>query len=550
MSQKNQALEARTEEVHDRNQPFLKQLTIRGLIIGSIGSVIITTSSIYIALRMGSLPWPTVFVAILSMAVLKAFGKTNVNEINVTHTTMSAGAMVAGGLAFTIPGIWILNPSDTTGYGIVALIAFSGTVLGLIFTILLRYHFIVSQNLAYPIGTAAAETVKAGGEKNKAKYLFSALGLSFLFTVLRDGLAWIPAMWKSAALAAHHMTFGLRISPMAIGIGYIIGPVYTGVWFLGAVLSYLIIMPLGLAQGWFADAGAAEDFKNSLGIGLMVGTGIGIIIKNIIPQAKKIYGPMLTGKLSADNVNMKWAPLAFAIIAFLLTLFTNMSLIPSILTVVGVWLATAMSATITGQTGINPMDSFAIIILLSIKALANTEGNELFLVAAVIAVACGLTGDILNDFKSGHILKTNPKAQFVAEAVGGLIGAFTAAIVLFIMLSAFGGIGPGTELPAPQAFATSSMISGIPHITAFWIGLVIGVILYVLNVPGMTLGLGVYLPVFISTTAFIGGFISIIVKKVLKADKGDKGLIIASGLLGGEGVAGVTIALVKVVSGG
>ena len=87
-----------------------KQLTIRGMVIGVIGSVVITCSSMYIALKLSSLPWPIMFVALFSMLALKALGSTNLNEINVTHTAMSAGAMVAGGLAFTIPGIWILNP--------------------------------------------------------------------------------------------------------------------------------------------------------------------------------------------------------------------------------------------------------------------------------------------------------------------------------------------------------------------------------------------------------------------------------------------------------
>ena len=82
--------------------PFGEQLTLRGLLMGVLGSVVITTSSVYVALRMGALPWPTIFVAVLSMALLKGMGRTNVNEINVTHTAMSAGGMVAGELAFTL----------------------------------------------------------------------------------------------------------------------------------------------------------------------------------------------------------------------------------------------------------------------------------------------------------------------------------------------------------------------------------------------------------------------------------------------------------------
>ena len=91
---------------------FSEQLTLRGLIIGALGAIVITTSSMYVALRMGALPWPTIFVAILSITILKILGNTNLNEINVTHTAMSAGGMIAGGIAFTLPGIWMLLPDS------------------------------------------------------------------------------------------------------------------------------------------------------------------------------------------------------------------------------------------------------------------------------------------------------------------------------------------------------------------------------------------------------------------------------------------------------
>ncbi|MDD3571236.1 MAG: OPT/YSL family transporter, partial [Lachnospiraceae bacterium] len=89
---------------------FSQQFTLRGIIIGIIGAIILTMSSMFIALKLSSLPWPIMFVALVSMFSLKACGNTNFNEINVTHTIMSAGSMVAGGLAFTLPGIWMLNP--------------------------------------------------------------------------------------------------------------------------------------------------------------------------------------------------------------------------------------------------------------------------------------------------------------------------------------------------------------------------------------------------------------------------------------------------------
>jgi putative OPT family oligopeptide transporter len=528
-------------------QNFKQQLTARGLVIGALGSIVITTSSMYVALRMGSLPWPIIFVAVMSMALLRLLGNTNVNEVNVTHTAMSAGSMVAGGLAFTIPGIWIMNGDMEIGFFPLVIVTLSGTLLGLILTILIRPYFIEKENLPYPMGIAAAETVMAGNEGEKAKWLFSTLTVAAVFTIIRDWFGWIPIAWNSTKLAAHNIFFGVWISPMSIGIGYIIGPLYTAVWFLGGVISYFFLIPVGVSEGWFSDVARATAFKDSLGIGLLVGTGAGILIKGILPRAREIYGSMLPGKTKSEaGISLKWAPAVVAVLALLLTFFTEMNLISSLLTIVGCWLTTAMAASVTGQTGINPMEIFGIIVLLAIKVVSHVGMMEGFFIAAVVAVACGLAGDILNDFKSGHILKTNPRAQFISGAVGGVVGSIVAVVVLYMMHESFGKFGPGTELPAPQAFAVSSLVGGLSDPTAFYIGLLIGAVLFLLNLPGMTLGLGIYLPMFITTSVFIGGIIKFIHNKINK-NHGDKGVIVASGLLGGEGVAGVLIAIIKVL---
>ena len=121
---------------------FKEQLTVRGIVIGVIGSIILTCSSMFVALKASSLPWPIMFVALASMFGLKALGNTNVNEINVTHTAMSAGSMVAGGLAFTIPGIFILNNNAEINALHIMVVTVGGSILGLIFTSLLRKHFV------------------------------------------------------------------------------------------------------------------------------------------------------------------------------------------------------------------------------------------------------------------------------------------------------------------------------------------------------------------------------------------------------------------------
>ena len=525
-----------------------KQLTFRSLVIGALGSIIITTSSMYVALRMGALPWPTIFVAVMSLAILKALGRTNLNEINVTHTAMSSGAMVAGGLAFTVPGIWILEASSEVSFLSLLVVTLSGTILGVVFTGMIRRYFIEKEKLPFPMGLASYETVVAGDKGGKkAKYLFSTMGAAAVFVAVRDGLGWIPSAWSSVRLYAKNIFFGMWISPMAVGIGYIIGPLFTGVWFLGAVISYFFLIPVGVAAGWFADVGSATAFKDSLGIGLMVGTGVGILLKGILPRAREIYLPVKSSGKGSRMKTLRWIPLVFAAIALFLTTLTEMTLVSSLLTIVGVWLTTAMAASITGQSGINPMEIFGIIILIAVKSVASLGTIEAFLVAGVVAVACGLAGDVLNDFKSGYLLKTDPRAQIVAETVGGVIGAVVSVIVLFIMFRAYGTMGPGTELPAPQAYAVSTMVGGLPNTPAFFFGLVIGIIIYLMKLPGMTLGIGMYLPMEISTAAFVGGVISLIVGKI-KPESKETGMIVSSGLLGGEGITGVVLAIIRVLT--
>ena len=203
------------------NNSDQRQLTVRSLVLGVIGSVIITMSSMYIALRLSSLPWPIIFVALASMFSLKLMGNTNLNEINVTHTAMSAGAMVSGGLAFTIPGIWIMMPEEKPSFPVILAISMGGTILGLIFTVFIRKYFVEEKKLEYPMGQAAADTLRAGDEGGqKAKTLFTALGITGVFTIFRDWLHKIPAAWMSKKAAAYGSSAGIWFSPMMIGVGF------------------------------------------------------------------------------------------------------------------------------------------------------------------------------------------------------------------------------------------------------------------------------------------------------------------------------------------
>ncbi len=517
-------------------------LTFRAILTGIIGLAIITSSSMYVSLRMGALPWPTVFVTVLSMAILgKAKGST-LAEINCTHTLMSAGAMVAGGLAFTLPGLWIRDPNAEFSYLSIVIISVTGAVLGILFTSIFRETFIDKEKLPYPMGIAAYKTLIAGKEGKGAPVLFSSMGFSAIFTFLRDKLLVIPSTLTLFGGSAIIPPLYLWVSPMALGIGAIIGPALAIMWFLGSVLGYYVITPIGLSAGFFESMVEADLFRSNLGLGLMIGTGAGVAIVSIIKLFKNNSGKKIDIKQKKDKLLTGVIVAFFAII--LLTVFTEIKLAEAILLIIGAYLAAYLSGMLTGQTGINPMEVFAILVLLFISTLFSPTIKAGFSIAAVVAVAAGLTGDVMNDLKSGSLVGTNPRHQMIAETIGGVIGAIIASLALIVLKNSFGGFGTA-ELPSPQAASVAAMMGGIGNKTAFFLGVIIGIILYIAKVPAATLGLGFYLSTSISSIMALGVIISSMAKKLAKnSQKADENAsFVSAGLLGGEGITGVIIAI-------
>ena len=572
-------------------QPFSKQFTLRGILIGVLGSALITASSLYTALKIGALPWPIFFVTLLALFTLRGFARfgksTNINEANVSATAMSAGAMVAGGIAFTIPGIYILMPNAELPLTSLLLAALAGVIFGCVGTGLFRRSFIVDAKLPYPIGTGAAETLKASwaGGKN-ALVLFISAGIAAAITFVRDYLLLLPQMLLSW-VRIPGVNFGIYCSPMALAMGFLIGPLAALVWVFGAVIGDFGVVVAGVAMGLW-DAASAAGIKTSLGIGVMIGCGVGVVLKLLwglitgktLKKKKGAHGEkeVLNGEgveteaaaaaaetavaasknaaaetaATRSLVRPVWVVIAAAAAAGFLAFFGVISPVPAILLVVLVWVAMLMAAQSTGQAGLNPMEVFGIIVLLVIALFVQLGSIEAFMVAAVATVACGFVGDMMNDFKAGHILNTNPRAQWLAELIGGVVGAVVAVFVMVLLVQAYGAdsFGPDKTFVAAQASAVAAMVGGIPNLPAFIIGLSIGAVLYVLRAPVITLGLGIYLPFFLSFTVAIGAAIRFILGKVKPGwIKGEKGTVAASGLLAGESIAMVVIAIIVVFSG-
>ncbi len=558
------------------------QLTLRGIIIGCAGCALITASSVYVALKMGALPWPIIFAALLSLFVLKAVSRnqTTLNEANVTHTVMSSGAMVAGGLAFTIPGAWMLGAGREIEPGQLMVIALAGSAVGLVASIAFRRHFIERARLEYPLGQAAAETLKAGdaGEKAGVK-LFGAMGFAAVWSVLRDGFKIIPSM--VAQLPIPGVVFGVYASPMMVAVGFLVGTGAVLVWFAGALLANFGII-VGFPLLGLADVNASQQIASCLGMGCMMGCGIAVIVRDIAPLgAKTLFGKAKQAQTSAHRLGLTAASatggrfsqpqmrvwyrtgagiFVFACAAVAVCITLELPLGVTAVVLIAAFVACAMSAQSVGQTSIDPMEIFGLIALFLVAAFADVTELQLFFVAAIVAVACGLAGDVMNDFKAGAVLGTDPRAQWVGQAIGGMVGSVVAVFAIIALLQAYGpdAFGPGREFVSAQASVVATMVTGVPNMPAFLIGATVGFVLYLLRFPAMMLGLGMYLPFYLSFTAFLGVLVKTAADLIqrrhmahLPAQDQEKrkrawdesGLLVASGLLGGESIMGIILAM-------
>ena len=560
----------------NQRAPWRGQISAAGILIGCIGCVIITASSVYTALKMGALPWPTIFTSITALVLLRAAGRTSLNEANVTQIIMSAGSMVAGGLAFTIPGVWMLGLDAELSWIEIGGVALAGTLLGLVCTALIRRRFVEESDLEYPIGTAAAETLmasRAGGATGKR--LFGSMAAAGIWCALRDLAGVIPAM--IGALPIPGVAFGIYNSPMLLSVGFLVGGAAVAFWLAGGLIANFGIIVGGSAAGLW-DVANAQGIVSSLGMGLMMGSGIGVVVRDILPAA---FRSAHNGRRDDNHagaparafgkLDRSVLALFVAAAALLVCLVLGLSPIACAVVVVLAFVTTIMSAQSVGQTGIDPMEIFGLIVLLVIAALGESDQVRLFFVAGVVAVACGLAGDVMSDFKTGKIIGTDPRAMWIGQAIGALIGCAVSVAVMCALLNAYGAdaFGPGKLFVSAQASVVATMVSGIPSVSAFALGLVSGVALYCLGIPSMMLGLGVYLPFYMTLSASLGAAVKIAYDRVASirntrasgnvaananTDAGETsheetGIIVASGVLGGESIVGVIIALASVASG-
>lgn len=531
-----------------------RSLTPASILIGTIGAILVAASSFYVVLKFGALPWPTIMVTLISMSALGLFGRKDSGEITVTHTIMSAGSMVAGGVAFTVPGYLLLGGKlENVDKSLFLITILTGSVLGAVLSFIFRKKLIEEDKLEFPIGDAAYNLVKSGKNKKNMKTVTLGMLFSTVVAVLRDysfqkGKApFIPTVYS-----IKNGLFSFYVSPLLLGVGYILGFMNTFIWFLGGAVTYLIAQPLSVYY-------RIKDFdimKNSFGMGFVIGIGVSVIVKIVISTKRENKYK----RIKNDNINIKIILGIFSVAAIALISFVyKLPLFLSFVLILICILCTVIAGYTTGKTGINPMEIYAIITILMISFLnvllnglniggikfsTNINLPVLFLLACIVAVACGLAGDILNDFKSGFKMKVSPGEQFIGELIGAVVSSFVVAFLFFIFFDIYKNIGPkeNSELIVLQASIVASIIKGIPFINIFWIGFGAGFTLNMLNLPVLTFGIGIYLPFYLTLPVFAGGLLSLISSRISQKFSSSM-LLFSNGLMSGEAIVGVILSI-------
>ena len=524
-------------------------ITFPAVFIGIVGAILVSASSFYIVLKFGALPWPTIMVTLLSMITLKFFKRTDNREITITNTIMSAGSMVAGGVAFTVPAYIILGGklSDINQY-LLCVTILIGSIAGSFLSYIFRSKLIEEEKLEFPIGEAAYNLVKSGENMENIRYVAFGTLFSSVIALFRDFSfskgkpPFIPAL-----LSLKNGLLSLYVSPLLVGIGYVLGFVNTFVWFLGGAVIVFIGEPL-------AKIFKLNDFaimKNSFGMGFMIGIGIAVILKIIFSNKSK-------NEKNNQNIFKKLSFLSIFSMIIIILIYKLPIFLALVLILISI-LCTIIAGYSTGKTGVNPMEIYAIITILlisflnkilnglnifGIKFSAQLTTLTLFLLACIIAVACGLSGDILNDFKSGYRMNVNPKDQLVGELIGSIVSSFVITFLFFVFFRIYKNIGPveNTDLIALQASIVATVINGIPFLGIFFAGLIFGMVLSLLNLPVLTFGIGIYVPFYLTSTVFLGGLISYFANRHSKKLHSNL-LLLSNGLMSGEAIVGVILSV-------
>lgn len=561
----------------------VKEFTLRAVVLGLLLGIVFGVGNAYLGLKIGTTVSASIPAAVMSMALLRFFGKNvTILENNLVQTIASVGEGLAGGVVFTIPALYILgaNSSYTSTLRIFILASLGG-VLGVLFMIPMRRYIIVQQhsNLPFPEGTACAAILKsAKSATSEAFFAITGIAVGAVYKMCSG----IFFLWKEVPEkifnSFERTVFSMDCTPSLLGVGYIIGPRIASVMMAGGALTWWVLIPLvtmfggntvvyplsvpisslSAEQIWseyirFIGVGAVSigGIMSLFKLGKMLSTTFKVSLKELFHSADKNV------PRGEQDISMRYLILGSIAIMLTLLLFPGSPLqflTILLLLILGFFFVAVTSITVglVGSTS-NPVSGMTITTLLItcliFLALGWTDKIYIFsalTMACVANVAICLAGTTSQDLKTGYLVGATPKYQQLGEILGVIFPALFIGGVVYLLNETY-HIG-SSRLPAPQGVMMSMIAKGVIEqqlpVTLVIIGVILGLIVELLRLPVLPFAIGLYLPLSLSTPIMFGGIISFIHEKI--GSKGDavnsRAVLISSGLIAGDACMGIVVA--------
>ena len=587
-------------------QPFVPadkvvpEFTVFSVILGAILAVVFGGANAYLGLRVGMTVSASIPAAVISMGIIrKVLKRDSILENNMVQTIGSAGESLAAGAIFTMPALFmwaaegVCDMPSMVEIGIIALV---GGLLGVLMMIPLRSALIVKEHgkLGYPEGQACAEVLMAGESGGaKSTTVFAGLGIAAAYKFVADGLKLFPSEVDWTIDAYKGSGFGFDVLPALAGVGYICGPRVSSYMFAGGVIAWFVLMPMitlfgsdlvifpakvPVAQLWAEGGtwGIWGTFVRYIGAGALVAGGVISLIKSLpmivttFRDAFKVYGKGTNGTLRTEqDIPIKYVLLACLALTIFMWLFPAIpvSLLGAVIILVFGFFFATVSSRMVGMIGSsnNPVSGMAIATLLIATLLLKATGSSgaegmvgAIAIGSVICVIAAISGDTSQDLKTGFLLGATPRKQQYGEMIGVAVSAVAIGAILYLLNAAW-GFG-SEELGAPQAMMMKMVIEGVMGGNLPWAlvltGVFIAVAVEILGLPVLPVAIGIYLPIHLNAAIMCGGLVRLFIEKrkyaseKSKTDAVQSGILYTSGLIAGEGIVGIILAILAIIPAG
>ena len=459
------------------------EFSLRAIILGAVFGILFGAVSVYVGLRAGLTVSASIPIAVLSISILRAFGRSTILENNIVQTTGSAGESAAAGVIFTIPALIFLGFSLNTEYWRVFFLALLGGTLGVLFMIPLRRQLIVKEhgNLTFPEGTACADVLVAGERGGSfAGRVFWGLGLGGVYTVCMNTLGLWPSQPDYQPKWLPGASMRCTITSEYLGVGYIIGPRVAGFLFAGGVISWLVMMPAMRFFGSLAPTVALypstvpipqmtpdqlwATYIRPMGAGAVAASGLITLIKTLptifaalsagLKDVRAKQESMAAANRTERDLSMKvviggsivimamiWAFLTFKPVPGAQTgVFAN--LFAALFIVVFGFLFVTVASRISGLIGnsSNPISGMTIATLMATCAVflvihwsASAYQVLALTVGGVVCIAAAIAGATSQDLKTGYLVGATPAKQQISLVIGVLVSSLAIGGTLILM---------------------------------------------------------------------------------------------------------------------